>query len=82
MGDMLSVIWHGLPLDLATSAYVSAPLWLALTASIWLGDLPVFLITSVLAACFDLSFVLIQRYNRPTVIRLAQRQKRRAGTAR
>lgn len=56
--------------------------FLPVAASIWLGDLPVFLITSVLAACFDLSFVLIQRYNRPTVLRLAQRQKRRAGAAR
>lgn len=26
VGDMLAVVWHGLPLDLATSAYVSAPL--------------------------------------------------------
>lgn len=41
VGDMLSVIWHGLPLDLATSAYVSAPLWLALTVSIWL-EIPKF----------------------------------------
>lgn len=51
--------------------------FLPVVASIWLGDLPVFLITSVLAACFDLCFVLIQRYNRPTVIRLAERAKRR-----
>lgn len=41
VGDMLAVIWHGLPLDLATSAYVSAPLWLALTVSIWL-EIPKF----------------------------------------
>lgn len=52
--------------------------FLPVAASIWLGDLPVFLITSLLAACFDLSFVLIQRYNRPTVIRLAERERRRA----
>ena len=51
--------------------------FLPVAASIWLGDLPVFLITSVLAACFDLCFVLIQRHNRPTVIRLAERVKRR-----
>ena len=56
--------------------------FLPVAASIWLGDLPVFLITSVQAACFDLSFVLIQRYNRPTILRLAQRQKRRAGASR
>lgn len=41
VGNMLAVIWHGLPLDLATSAYVSAPLWLALTVSIWL-EIPKF----------------------------------------
>lgn len=51
--------------------------FLPVATSIWLGDLPVFLTTSVLAACFDLCFVLIQRYNRPTVIRLAERAKRR-----
>lgn len=33
--DILAVIWHGLPLDLATAAYVSAPLWLALAVSLW-----------------------------------------------
>ena len=51
--------------------------FLPVAASIWLGDLPIFLITSVAAACFDLSFVLIQRYNRPTVVLLAQREKRK-----
>ena len=56
--------------------------FLPVAASIWLGDWPVFLFTSVLAACFDLSFVLIQRHNRPTVVRLAQREKRRAEAAR
>lgn len=52
--------------------------FLPVAASIWLGDWMVFLITSLLAACFDLSFVLIQRYNRPTIIRLAERERRRA----
>lgn len=33
----------------------------------------VFILTSVLASLFDLIFVMIQRYNRPRVIRLAER---------
>lgn len=45
-------------------------------AAVWFGDLPVFLATSLLAAIFDLLFVMIQRYNRPRVARLAARQKR------
>ena len=40
------------------------------------GALPVFLITSVLAAAFDMIFVIMQRYNRPRVIRLAEKKKR------
>lgn len=41
------------------------------------GSLPVFLITSLAAACFDLLFVILQRYNRPRVIALSNRQKAR-----
>lgn len=32
------------------------------------GALPVFVITSILAACFDGVFVIMQRYNRPRII--------------
>ena len=39
------------------------------------GALPVFLITSFLAAAFDMIFVVMQRYNRPRVIRLAEKKK-------
>lgn len=35
LADCLSVLWHGLPLDLATAGYLSAPLWLALSFSVW-----------------------------------------------
>lgn len=45
-----------------------------LLAAIWAGAFPVFLITSVLAACYDLLFVIMQRYNRPRIIRLIRRQ--------
>lgn len=44
----------------------------------WFGAFPVFLITSVAAAVFDLVFVILQRYNRPRLMRLAKmREKRR-----
>ena len=45
-------------------------------ASVWFGALPVFVITSVLAACLDAVFVIVQRYNRPRVVKLIQRQER------
>lgn len=51
--------------------------FLPLIASIWFGEFYVFLITSICAALFDLLFVIEQRYNRPRVIKLAERQKRR-----
>ena len=37
--------------------------------AIWFGQLPVFLITSLLAAAFDMQFVILQRFNRPRVIK-------------
>ncbi len=40
---------------------------------IW-GQLWIFLITAFLAILFDMQFVLIQRYNRPRVVRLINRQ--------
>lgn len=39
----------------------------------WFGSAVVFIITSVLAALFDMSFVIIQRYNRPRIIKLIGR---------
>jgi hypothetical protein len=35
----------------------------------------VFFITSILAALFDLSFVIMQRYNRPRVVKIALKEK-------
>lgn len=37
-----------------------------------------FLITSVLAACFDALFVMMQRFNRPRIIKALQLQSRRS----
>ena len=45
-------------------------------ASIPFGALAVFVITSVLAACFDAVFVIMQRYNRPRIIKLMKSSER------
>lgn len=49
--------------------------FLPLLAAIAFGAFPVFLITSVLSAAYDLSFVVIQRYNRPRIIKLINKTR-------
>ncbi len=49
--------------------------FLPLLAVNYVGAFPVFLITSLLSALFDLSFVMIQRYNRPRIVRILEKQK-------
>lgn len=44
---------------------------------LWVGALPLFVMTSLLGAVSDLLFVFIQRYNRPRVIRMMNRYNRR-----
>lgn len=44
-----------------------------LFALVW-GTFPVFLITSILAALFDSCFVIMQRYNRPRLIRILEKK--------
>ena len=39
------------------------------------GEFPVFLITSILAALYDSIFVIVQRYNRPRLIRILNKQE-------
>lgn len=46
--------------------------------SIWFGAFPVFLVTSILAALYDSLFVIMQRYNRPRILRLVDKELRRA----
>lgn len=46
---------------------------LPIVFSIWFGAIVVFIITSAFAALFDMTFVMIQRYNRPRIIRLLGR---------
>ncbi len=50
--------------------------FLPIIATIWWGGFWVFLITSVCAALLDMAFVVMQRYNRPRVIRMAERQRK------
>ena len=54
---------------------IAALSFFPIIASVWFGELAVFLVTSVLAACFDLMFVMMQRYNRPRIVKLAEREK-------
>lgn len=44
-------------------------------ASRWFGSFYVFLITSICGAVFDLLFVIIQRYNRARVVKIAFRKR-------
>lgn len=46
--------------------------------SLWFGAFAVFLLTAVLAAGYDLLFVVVQRCNRPRVLRLAAREEQRS----
>jgi hypothetical protein len=39
-------------------------------AAIPFGELAVFVITSIVAAAFDLLFVMLQRFNRTRIVRL------------
>lgn len=45
--------------------------------SIKFGTLAVFVITSIIACCVDLIFVVMQRYNRPRLVRLIERKNKR-----
>jgi hypothetical protein len=43
--------------------------------SIWVGEITVFMITSVLAAGIDMIFVIIQRYNRARIMKIIKPEK-------
>lgn len=49
--------------------------FLPLLAAIPFGAFGVFLITSILAALFDLCFVIMQRFNRPRIIKLIEKER-------
>lgn len=49
--------------------------FLPLVFAIPFGSFAVFLITSLIAALFDLTFVIVQRYNRPRLLKIVKRKK-------
>ena len=44
--------------------------FLPIVFSVWFGATLVFTLTSIFSALFDLTFVMIQRYNRPRVLKV------------
>ena len=48
--------------------------FLPLLAALLFGSFTAFAVTSFLAACFDAMFVIIQRYNRPRIIKLVKKE--------
>ena len=48
--------------------------FLPILEGIWLGEYPVFIVTSVLSAACDIVFVIMQRYNRQRVTKLLNRK--------
>lgn len=51
--------------------------FLPMIAVKWFGSFGVFLITSICGAVFDLMFVVIQRYNRTRIVKLALKEHQR-----
>lgn len=51
--------------------------FLPIIASIWFDSFWVFFITSLCSALFDLLFVMMQRFNRPRILKIIQRSERR-----
>ena len=49
-----------------------------LVFTLWWGAFPVFWITSLLAAAFDGCFVIMQRYNRPRLLRILSKKEAKA----
>ncbi|MBQ3133524.1 MAG: hypothetical protein IJC17_04525 [Clostridia bacterium] len=50
--------------------------FLPILSSRWFGATLVFVLTSIFSALFDLTFVMIQRYNRPRVLKLLSLTRR------
>ena len=48
--------------------------FLPIMASVWFGSFWVFLITSTLAAVFDLMFVMMQRFNRTRIMKMNEKR--------
>lgn len=77
-----STVYHTFGELARTTCRAETTHWLCVLASLvsicftaWLGALPAFLITAVLGALVDMAFIVIQRYNRPRLLRLAERRE-------
>lgn len=44
--------------------------------TVWFGAFAVFLVTSLLSAAYDLLFVMMQRYNRPRILRIINHERK------
>ncbi len=55
--------------------------FLPLIEVLWFDSFFVFLSTSVASACFDMMFVIMQRFNRQRILNMIQREQRRTGLA-
>lgn len=66
--------WHEIAQAMCQSELVHETIailsFLPIMFSMWFGAKLVFVLTSIFSALFDLSFVIIQRYNRPRVLQL------------
>lgn len=51
---------------------------LSILFSILWGELWIFVLTAVIAMIFDAQFIVIQRFNRPRILRILERQTRKA----
>lgn len=73
--------WHEIAQTMCQAELVHetiVPLsFLPVFAARWFGAEAVFWCTSAAAAIFDLMFVIMQRCNRPRVVRLAQKERQR-----
>ena len=49
-----------------------------LAFALWWGAFPVFLLTSLFAAAFDSCFAIMQRYNRPRLLRILMKKEAKA----
>ncbi|MCQ2417936.1 MAG: hypothetical protein MJ071_09045 [Oscillospiraceae bacterium] len=52
--------------------------FLPIAASLIWESFPVFFLTSLAACCIDCLFVIIQRYNRPRVLRIIEKKQKRS----
>ena len=72
--DTKDAFWHAKNVTVKNSVVKGVASFVPLLFSLAVGVLPVFLITSLIAAAFDMIFVIIQRYNRPRLLRLINRR--------